>query len=133
MAELKRFGYGLQALVVLASRSGQYSSTEIAELINGEATALRKILSRLTDAGFIEVSQGRGGGYTLARKPEDITLAEVYRTLQDDGAQWERMLDTTGNNFFGKKVRESFEQIIMDIHTQVDHVLLSYTIADLME
>lgn len=133
MAELKRFGYGLQALVVLASRSGQYSSTEIAEHINGEATALRKILSRLTDAGFIEVSQGRGGGYTLARRPEDITLAEVYRSLQDDGAQWERMLDTTGNNFFGKKVRESFEQIISDIHTQVDHVLLSYTIADLME
>ncbi|ULO10068.1 Rrf2 family transcriptional regulator [Paenibacillus sp. 19GGS1-52] len=133
MAELKRFGYGLQALVVLASRSGQYSSTEIAELINGEATALRKILSRLTDAGFIEVSQGRGGGYTLARRPEDITLAEVYRSLQDDGAQWERMLDTTGNNFFGKKVRESFVQIITDIHTQVDHVLLSYTIADLME
>lgn len=133
MAELKRFGFGLQALVVLASRAGQYSSAEIAEHINGEATALRKILSRLTDAGIVEVSQGRGGGYTIARRPEDITLAEVYRSLQDEGAQWERMLDTTGNNFFGKKVRESFEQIVTDMHTQIDHVLLSYTIADLIK
>lgn len=42
MAELKRFGYGLQALVVLATVPGQYSSAEIAEQIHCEPTALRR-------------------------------------------------------------------------------------------
>ena len=85
MAELKRFGFGLQALIVLATRSGQYSSNEIASYIHCEPTALRKILSRLTDGGFIEVRQGRGGGYTLAKRPGEITLAEVYRRCMTKG------------------------------------------------
>ena len=133
MAELKRFGFGLQALIVLASAVGQYSSAEIAEHIHCEPTALRKILSRLTDAGFIEVRQGRGGGYTLAKRPEDITLAEVYHSLHDEAPLWDRMLDTTGSHLFGKKVRESFEHIMTDIHSHVDQVLLSYTVADLLD
>ncbi|MBW4080486.1 Rrf2 family transcriptional regulator [Paenibacillus sp. S150] len=133
MAELKRFGYGIQALVVLASSPGQYSSAEIAEQIHCEPTALRKILSRLTDAGYIEVRQGRGGGYTLAKAPADITLSDVYGALHDESPVWDRMLDTTGNHLFGHKVRMSFEQIMNDIHIQVDQVLMSYTVADLIE
>ncbi|NOU77657.1 Rrf2 family transcriptional regulator [Paenibacillus sp. LMG 31459] len=133
MAELKRFGYGLQALVVLASTAGQYSSVEIAEQIRCEPTALRKILSRLTEAGYIEVRQGRGGGYTLAKPPGEITLAEVYLSMHDDVPMLDGMLDTTGNHLFGQKVRQSFDQIMTDIRYQVEHVLKSYTIADLVE
>ncbi|MEK3671103.1 MULTISPECIES: RrF2 family transcriptional regulator [unclassified Paenibacillus] len=133
MAELKRFGYGLQALVVLASAKEQYSSREIAEQIRCEPTALRKILSRLTEAGYIEVRQGRGGGYMLAKQPGDITLAEVYLSMHDDVPMLDGMLDTTGNHLFGQKVRQSFDQIMTDIRFQVEHVLKSYTVADLVE
>ncbi|MEK3684787.1 MULTISPECIES: RrF2 family transcriptional regulator [unclassified Paenibacillus] len=133
MAELKRFGYGLQALVVLASSKEQYSSREIAEQIRCEPTALRKILSRLTEAGYIEVRQGRGGGYMLAKQPGDITLAEVYLSMHDDVPMLDGMLDTTGNHLFGQKVRQSFDQIMTDIRFQVEHVLKSYTVADLVE
>ncbi|KHL95128.1 TrmB family transcriptional regulator [Paenibacillus sp. IHB B 3415] len=133
MAELKRFGYGLQALVVLASSKEQYSSREIAEQIRCEPTALRKILSRLTEAGYIEVRQGRGGGYMLAKQPGDITLAEVYLSMHDDVPMLDSMLDTTGNHLFGQKVRQSFDQIMTDIRFQVEHVLKSYTVADLVE
>lgn len=133
MAELKRFGYGLQALVVLASSREQYSSREIAEQIRCEPTALRKILSRLTEAGYIEVRQGRGGGYMLAKQPGDITLAEVYLSMHDDVPMLDGMLDTTGNHLFGQKVRQSFDQIMTDIRFQVEHVLKSYTVADLVE
>lgn len=133
MAELKRFGYGLQALVVLAANPGQYSSVEIAQQIHCEPTALRKILSRLTEAGYIEVRQGRGGGYTLARQPGEITLSEVYLSLHDDVPMLDGMLDTTGNHLFGHKVRQSFDQIMTDIRVEVEQVLKSYTIADLIE
>ncbi|WP_379127013.1 Rrf2 family transcriptional regulator [Paenibacillus sp. sgz500958] len=133
MAAIKRFGFGVQALIILASNTGQCSSEEIASHINCEPTALRKILVRLTETGLIKVKQGRGGGYTLAKQPKDIALVEVYHAVLDESPQWLRMLDTTGDHLFGTKMRESFGKIMNDIHGQIDLVLQSYTIADLIE
>lgn len=111
MAQIKRFGFGVQALIVLASDSEQRSSTEIAEHIHCEPTALRKILSQLAEAGIVEVKQGRTGGYQLARSPQQITLKEVYKSLHEEDPLWDRMLDTTGNHLFGRKVRVSFQKL----------------------
>ncbi|WP_010491753.1 Rrf2 family transcriptional regulator [Paenibacillus elgii] len=133
MAQIKRFGFGLQALIVLALTSEQRSSAEIAEEIRCEPTALRKILAQLAEAGIVEVKQGRAGGYQLTRKPREITLSEIYNALHEEEPLWNQMLDTTGNHLFGKKVNESFQKIMTDIIVQVDHVLGTYTIADLLE
>ncbi|TBL81082.1 Rrf2 family transcriptional regulator [Paenibacillus thalictri] len=133
MAQLKRFGFGLQALIVLAANSEQCSSAEIAEQIRCEPTALRKILAQLVDAGIVMVKQGRTGGYQLARDPEHITLSEIYKSLHEEEPRWDRMMDTTGNHLFGQKVNESFRKIMTDINEQVDRVLGTYTIADLLD
>ncbi|QWU13976.1 transcriptional regulator, BadM/Rrf2 family [Paenibacillus sophorae] len=133
MAQVKRFGYGLQALIILASVEEQYSSAEMAEQIRCEPTALRKILSRMTDSGIIEVKQGRGGGYRLAKRPESITLVEVYRSVHEEEPLWDGMLETTENSLLGNKVRGSFDKLMTDIQLQVTRVLESYTLADMME
>ncbi|WP_127493629.1 Rrf2 family transcriptional regulator [Paenibacillus glycanilyticus] len=133
MAQLKRFGFGVQALIVLASQTELLTSSEIAERIHCEPTALRKILSQLVEGGIIEVKQGRTGGYQLAKRPELVTLREVYKTVHEEEPPWDRMLDTTGNHHFGKKVNESFKQIMADISVQVYFVLGNYTISDLLD
>jgi Rrf2 family protein len=133
MAQLKRFGFGLQALIVLANNSEQYTSAQISEYILCEPTALRKILSQLSEAGIVEVKQGRAGGYQLTRKPDQITLFDVYISLHEAEPQWDRMLDTTGHHLFGKKVNQSFQKIMVDINTQVGLVLGTYRVADLMD
>jgi len=134
MAQLKRFGFGVQALIVLARSAELRSSAEIAEQIRCEPTALRKILAQLSDAGLVEVKQGRAGGYQLTRRPESITLLEVYNSVyEEEQPQWDRMLDTTGNHLFGRNVHESFKQIMSDINTQVAQVLGTYTVADLLD
>src|SRR4051812_6524510 len=132
MAQLKRFGLGLQALIVLATNDELRSSAEIADQIQCEPTALRKILAQLGDAGLIEVRQGRSGGYELTRSPEAITLFDVYTSLHEEQPQWDRMLDTTGSHGFGQQVNESFQRIMSDINTQVTMVLGNYTVADLI-
>src|SRR5262245_34356714 len=112
MAQLKRFGLGLQALIVLATSEELCSSAEIAEQMQCEPTALRKILAQLGDAGIVEVRQGRSGGYELTRSPQAITLFEVYTALHEEQPQWDRMLDTTGDHGFGQRVNESFRTIM---------------------
>lgn len=133
MAQLKRFGFGLQALIVLAHHTELCTSVQIAEAIQCESTALRKILSQLGEAGIIEVRQGRAGGYQLARQPENITLFEIYTSLHEAEPQWDRMLDTTGEHLFGQQVNQVFQKIMGDINEQVIRVLGSYTVADLLD
>ena len=133
MAQLIRFGLGVQALVVLASQSNQWSSAEIAERIHCEPTALRKILSQLAEAGIIEVRQGRTGGYRLIKHPEEITLARVYRSVFAEDPQWHQMLVTMDQNLYGDKARDSFRQIVTEVNAQVDYALGAYTIADFIE
>ncbi|SDM79352.1 transcriptional regulator, BadM/Rrf2 family [Paenibacillus sp. yr247] len=133
MARLKRFGFGLQALIVLAMNSEQCSSTEIADQIRCEPTALRKILSQLREADIIEVRQGRSGGYQLTRRPDQITLFQIYTALHEEEPVWNRMLDTTGDHVFGKKVKSAFQIIMCDINTQVTQVLGNYTLANLID
>ncbi|MFS0781444.1 Rrf2 family transcriptional regulator [Bacillus sp. 1P06AnD] len=132
MAQLKRFGFAVQALLILAEKSTLRSSIEIAEEISCEPTALRKIMSQLAEAGFVRVKQGRTGGYMLAVLPEEITLFQVYASVYEEEPAWDRMLDTTGNHPFGIRVNESFRGIMEEIRTQVERVLGDYTLADLL-
>ncbi|HAH30878.1 MAG TPA: Rrf2 family transcriptional regulator [Elusimicrobia bacterium] len=43
---------------------------------------LRKILQKLNKAGILRSSKGRGGGFVLARKPEQIYLKELINIFQ---------------------------------------------------
>ena len=75
--------YGLKALVYLA----QLPQGQLA-LVNDIATAntipkkfLDAILGELRNAGFVQSRKGKGGGYRLARLPEDIRVGSVVRVL----------------------------------------------------
>ena len=75
--------YGLKALVYLA----QLPQGQLA-LVNDIATAntipkkfLDAILGELRNAGFVQSRKGKGGGYRLARLPEDIRVGSIVRVL----------------------------------------------------
>lgn len=75
--------YGLKALVHLA----HYPMGELA-LVSDIAMAnnipkkfLDAILSDLRNAGFVQSRKGKGGGYRLARPPEEIKIGSVVRVL----------------------------------------------------
>lgn len=53
------------------------ASKEIAESRNLPVPAVAKILTELSRGGLVIGSPGPGGGYRLARKPEEISLMDV--------------------------------------------------------
>jgi Rrf2 family protein len=50
---------------------------DLAEFYALAPAATAKLLQQLTAAGIVEARTGRGGGYALARSPQQITVAEV--------------------------------------------------------
>lgn len=75
--------YGLKALAHLATlQPGETTQAiEIAEAHNIPKKFLDAILSDLRNAGIVFSKKGPGGGYMLARSPNDIEIGQVIRTI----------------------------------------------------
>jgi Rrf2 family protein len=75
--------YGLKALVHLATlEPGETTqAADIAEANNIPKKFLDAILGDLRNAGIIFSKKGPGGGYVLARAPNEIKVGLVIRTL----------------------------------------------------
>jgi Rrf2 family protein len=67
-------------------------AAEVAERLGVARRGLEPVLQALSRAGILESVRGPRGGYRLARRPRDITLAQVLEALGDpspglDGAE----------------------------------------------
>ncbi len=80
----KRGEYGLRAMIDLATWESQSQPVQIKEIAEREsipAKFLEQILLTLKNAGLLQSRMGIGGGYYLARPPEEITLGHIVRIL----------------------------------------------------
>ena len=76
--------YALRALVVLGLNYQQpvVRIQTISEQQNIPKRFLEQILNELKSGGFVQSKRGMTGGYRLARRPEEITLAGVVRHVE---------------------------------------------------
>jgi Rrf2 family protein len=76
--------YGLIALKHMAAQRGNglVNAKEMAAKFNLPPNLLAKILQSLSQSGIIEAQKGSGGGYRIARDPEDITLTEIFESIE---------------------------------------------------
>lgn len=59
------------------------TSGDIAAHAGTNPVVVRRVLGRLRKAGLLSSEKGHAGGWKLARKPESITLADVYLALDE--------------------------------------------------
>ena len=82
----KKVEYGLIALRHMAlNPSGRvFTAKEIAERYDISYELLAKILQKLTKSGIIFSIQGVHGGYSLAKKPNDIQISNIINVIEDE-------------------------------------------------
>ncbi len=80
----KASGYGILALGYLSGKPDNtvVSTREISEVFSLPSELLAKVLQRLSKQGLLKAHQGRGGGYSLARLTDDISVAEVVEVIE---------------------------------------------------
>lgn len=79
-----RGDYASRALLSLALHSddpGPTSVKDVADRTGLPQPYLEQILLALKGAGLVRSKRGVGGGYVLARKPTDITLAQIVSAV----------------------------------------------------
>jgi Rrf2 family protein len=79
-----RIAVAIHVMTSLAFAEGSMTSTELAKSINTNAVVVRRLLVLLAKAGLIECTAGKSGGSVLARKPENISLADIYNAIAQE-------------------------------------------------
>ena len=75
--------YALRAMVAIAySRGDPIVTRAIAEITKVPPGYLPKVLQTLRKAGLVNSKRGLGGGFTLARPAEDVTVLEVVNAVE---------------------------------------------------
>jgi len=54
---------------------------EVAKRLRASEAHLSKVLQALARAGLLQATRGPKGGYRLAKKPEEISLMEIYEVI----------------------------------------------------
>ncbi|PWV72586.1 Rrf2 family protein [Prauserella marina] len=82
MSLSSRSAVAIHALTMLARWERSLTSAEIAESLASNPVLVRRILGSLRDAGLVLSSEGRGGGWSLARGPREITLHDAHIAVE---------------------------------------------------
>jgi Rrf2 family protein len=80
-----RGDYASRALLSLALHTGESKPTsvrDIAERTGLPQPYLEQILLALKGAGLVRSKRGVGGGYVLARSPEEISLGQIVSAVE---------------------------------------------------
>jgi Rrf2 family protein len=128
--------YALRALLVLALSPEQnvVRIQTISEQQNIPKRFLEQILNDLKAAGIVESRRGVAGGYRLARRPEDITLASVVRHIEGALAP----VSCVSERFYEKcscpdESRCAIRSVMKEVREAVVKIMERVTVAQLSE
>jgi Rrf2 family protein len=123
--------YAVRAAVMLAAATdGPLKAERIADAQEIPVKFLESILLELKHAGIVRSQRGPVGGYTLARPPEDISIADVIRAV--DGPLANVRGDRPENMTYPEPV-EHLTRIWVAVRAALREILESTSLADVRD
>jgi Rrf2 family protein len=116
-------------MLELAEQAGQgtIQSHDIATRQDIPEPYLNQLLTQLRKAGLIASRRGPGGGHALARPSNEITLADLITALEGP------LSSTDEGGEARRSSCASLREVWQEVNQQVEQVLRSRTLADLVE
>jgi DNA-binding IscR family transcriptional regulator len=71
----------LHVLLHMAEQPTPKTSEALARAMNTNPVVIRRIMAGLRDRGFVRSEKGHGGGWTIARNLDQVTLRDIYEAL----------------------------------------------------
>lgn len=129
-----QFAMAVHVLMMLAKNSGENVKSEyLAESVNTNAVVIRRLLCQLGQENLVVSQTGSAGGTRLAKKAEDIDLAEIFRAVSRN--EIFALHPNTPNQ--DCPVGKNIEAILCNLQKEVDAAigekLQKYTLRDVLE
>ena len=134
MSASTKLSTSVKALCFLALDDKPRNSTEIAASVGINASKLRKLLSMLGKAGIVKSDNGMLGGFSLAKKPEDIHLQEIYCAIEDRKAFYLNVNDDNlKENGTSEKINYFFLDLFSQIQIEIENKMTGITLKSIIE
>jgi len=125
--------YAVMAVVDLAMRGDQkpVPLSDIAERQNISLSYLEQMFSRLRRSKLVRSVRGPGGGYLLARQPDQIRIADVFVAV-DDTAREKKCSPAMPNICSNRSARCATHDLWAELGNETFRYLNSVTVADVV-
>lgn len=74
----------LHLLIHMGRMPGPLTSEAAATMLGTNPVVIRRTMAGLRDAGYVRSVKGHGGGWSLTRDLDDITMLDVHRALGEN-------------------------------------------------
>ena len=121
----------IHTLILIAESETPMNSEQIATSVGTNASYIRKLTTRLRKAGMIEGRRGISG-FKLIKKPEDISLLDIYDTVMETESLHLFDIHQNSNDtcIVGHNIRPVLNGMFRNMEERVENELKSITLAD---
>lgn len=131
-----RFTIAVQVFACISEFEEQFKITSefLASSVNANPVVIRRILQQLKAAGLVEVRRGSGGA-VIARKPEEITLLDIFNAVEclDEGKLFHFHENPNTQCPVGRNIHNVLDHRLENIQAVMEEQLRSVTIADIVK
>lgn len=124
----------VHVLTILARyRDEKIKSEMVAGSVNTNAVVIRRLLGQLSQAKLVESQTGAMGGTRLAKCPNEITLAEVYKAVSCGEVFALRGKSPNRDCPIGRNIEAVLCNLQKEIDKTVGEKLSQYTLQSVLE
>lgn len=123
--------YAIRIVLYLAITQTAATSAEISTQMGIPQTVIATLARPLQEAGILTTQRGLGGGFTLCRRPEDISLHEIIN-LMEGTTRINRCLEADG--FCSRNATDTCKvhRYYLKVQVGLDRAFQEMTIAKLL-
>ena len=124
----------VHVLTVLAYKQGDcVTSSFLAASVNTNPVVVRRLLLTLQSAKLVVTRKGAGFGSRLSRTPAHISLADVYRAVEDDEPFCLPPGKPNEECPVGQCIQKALGNVFASVQTALERELEATTLADILE
>lgn len=126
-----KFSSAIHSLILISESETPMNSEQIAGSVGTNPSYIRKLTTRLSKAGIIEGHKGISG-FSLIKKPDEISLLDVYKSVME--AESLHLFDLHQNPndscIVGHNIRPVLGQMFRKMELDIEKRLNDMTLAD---
>ena len=128
-----KFSTAIHLLILVSEAEQPMSSEQIETSVGTNPSYVRKVAARLSRTGIIEGRRGRSG-FALLKAPEDISMLEVYRAVEqtDSVHVFDIHQNPSDECIVGRNIRPVLGGMFRHAEQVVEDELAGATLADCM-
>jgi Rrf2 family protein len=119
---------GMHSLIILAREKKPMNAIQLAGRIGSTKFHVAKVLQRLVKDGILSSMRGPTGGFNLMRDPSEITVFDIYRSIEGE-IDYDECTHTNPITPIDKCIRET---IVKKMTVDFVNYMKDHTVADYM-